>query len=129
MDFDFDARAPGDFPRLDNVFRDDADKLHSDLVGISMDKASAASGDAAGATGEADFGLFSLQLEEDPRRSNRKKNEEEGSSKKQVQHPSEHEKVASPASPVKSRRKSLLPVHVLLHSSRSFLPSISPSQT
>ncbi len=66
MDFDLGQPGPSNFPRLDNEFHDDADKLHSDLVGLSLD-ATAASAAAGGKAEEAEAGMWSLQLE-DPRK-------------------------------------------------------------
>ncbi len=66
MDFDLGQPGPSNFPRLDNEFHDDADKLHSDLVGLSLD-ATAASAAAGGNAEEAEAGMWSLQLE-DPRK-------------------------------------------------------------
>ena len=68
MDFDFGAAA-ANFPRMETEFRDDDAKLHSDLVGISVDVA------AHGEKEEGDedeFGMWSLQLE-DPRKSTKQK--------------------------------------------------------
>ncbi len=74
MNFDLSGRV-SNFPQLDNEFRDDADKLHSDLVGISLD------GVGVGGVQDDDeddddvdngqWGMWSLQVEGDPRRQRR----------------------------------------------------------
>ncbi len=70
----------GNFPRvhLEHEFRDDSSKLHSDLVGLSLD-------DCGTDAGKDSAGLMSLQLqEEDPRKKKKKKRESSFHAPKQV---------------------------------------------